>query len=657
MPLRVAFAHGRDGSHRSWAWIAGGYLVLGITWILWSDRLLGDYGTIKGVGYVVVTAVLLAILIRRGLADAWATAEQLAARERELQRIGGLYAALVHIDQTIVRRPAEDELFVETCRVLVESAGFDTAWIGRHDTHRSRLVPVASQGASAAFVDEIQLFTDGRGGDRGPSSIALAEGRPYICHDMLNDPAMAPWADVVARYPLRSLAAFPFRVRGDLWGVLIVYSIEPRSFGDEEINLLTQAAADIAHALENLDRDRDRARAEAAFRAERSFSETMIDSMPGVVYFYDIEGLLLRWNRNFETASGYSSDEIASMHPLDFFAGDDRDRVEERIADVFSFGEASVEAEFVHRDGRTTPYLFTGREVEYDGRTCLVGVGIDISERVRAAAELHELNVGLERTVAERTSELSTALVQAEAADRIKSAFLATMSHELRTPLNSIIGFTGIVLQGMAGPLTDEQDKQLAMVRASARHLLALINDVLDISKIEAGQLDVSHEEFDLGSSIAQVAVTVGPMADAKGLRLETQVADDLGSMVSDQRRIEQILLNLLSNAVKFTEQGVVTLLVEHGDGVGMSAQVVMRVRDTGVGIRADQLGTLFQPFRQLDTGLTRQHDGTGLGLAICRRLAELLGGQVSVTSEPGVGSEFVVTLPCDARSALGAAS
>jgi PAS domain S-box-containing protein len=472
---------GARSARHNWAWwIAGGYLVVGIMWILWSDQLIGDYGTIKGVGYVVVTAVLLLVLIRRGLAEAWSTTERLDVREQEL-------------------------------------------------------------------------------------------------------------------------------------------------------------------------------------RAERAFSDTMIDSMPGVLYFYDVAGRFLRWNRNFEMVTGYSADEIATMHPLDFFHDDDRSRVEQRIADVFAVGEATVEAEFLHRDGTTTPYFFTGRKVDYAGGVCLVGVGIDVSERVLATRALHDLNESLERTVADRTDELRTALLEAEAADRIKSAFLATMSHELRTPLNSIIGFTGIVLQEMAGPLTDEQRKQLGMVRTSARHLLALINDVLDLSKIEAGQFEISSHEFDVSASVAHLTATVAPMADAKGLRIESHVADGVGPMIGDQRRVEQILLNLLSNAVKFTEHGVISLAVDHADdGAGADRRprhVVVRVADTGIGIRRDQLGTLFQPFRQLDTGMTRRHDGTGLGLAICRRLAELMGGSVSASSEPGVGSEFTVVLPLDARSVLGAPS
>ena len=640
-----------------WAWwIAGGYLVLGIAWILWSDRLLGDHGTVKGIGYVVVTAGLLALLIRSRLAEAWRANARLAEQERELRRVGDLYGALTRINQSIVRRPDPVELFTETCRVLVDVAGFDTVAVACHDPEAHLLEPVVRCGASVGFVDEINIFTDDRPEGRGPSGLAIRERRPYICHDMVADPVMAPWAGTVARYPLRSLATFPFDVDGENWGALIVYRAETGYFGDAEIELLAQVAADLSHALENNARDAEQARAQVELRAERAFSDTMIDSMPGVVYFYDADGRFLRWNRNFETVSGYSGAEIAGMHPLDFFDGSDHARVAERIERVLTDGEAMVEAGFTHRDGRVTPYLFTGRRVEWEGRTSLVGVGIDVSERVRATRALYELNERLEQTVAERTAELQTALVHAEAADRIKSAFLATMSHELRTPLNSIIGFTGIVLQEMAGPLTDEQRVQLGMVRKSARHLLTLINDVLDISKIEAGQLEVSCEEFDLATSIATVTATVAPMADAKSLLLETQVPDDLGSMLSDRRRVEQILLNLLSNAVKFTDEGAVTLIAER-HGHHDPEQIVVRVRDTGIGIAADQLGTLFQPFRQLDSGLTRQHDGTGLGLAICRRLAELLGGDVTATSQVGVGSEFAVALPADARMVAGGAA
>jgi PAS domain S-box-containing protein len=290
-----------------------------------------------------------------------------------------------------------------------------------------------------------------------------------------------------------------------------------------------------------------------------------------------------------------------------------------------------------------TPFMaeVSLNRLDLGGEPLLQAVVRDITERKRAEAAIRELNTGLERRVAERTAELAVARDRAEAADRLKSAFLATMSHELRTPLNSIIGFTGIILQELAGPLTGEQRKQLEMVRASARHLLALINDVLDISKIEAGQLEVARVPFDLRASLGKVAELVRPLAEKKGLVLRVTATLEIGTFTSDPRRVEQILLNLLNNAVKFTERGSVTLSAAVEGG-----KVRLAVADTGIGIRPEDAARLFQPFRQVDTGLARQHEGTGLGLAICRRLAGLLGGEIAVASEPGQGSVFTVVLP-----------
>ena len=513
----------------------------------------------------------------------------------------------------------------------------------------------------------------------------------------------------------------------------------------------------------------DRKRAEALgqveqmVQSEKLFSEMLIESTPGVLYFYDVDGHFLRWNQNFETVTGYSGEEIERMHPRDFFSNEERPRLEHRIAEVFANGESSLEASLVAKNGTATPYFFTGRRVLFEGKPCLVGLGIDISDRKHAEDRLAEseqkyrelveqsnsiivrwksdgritflneygqrffgftadeiiglhvigtivppnesggrdlshlmdviradpaafeqninenirrngervwvswsnrivrdsqgqvvefLSIGSDITDRIRVEAEREKRERAETADRIKSAFLATMSHELRTPLNSIIGFTGIILQGLAGPLNEEQTKQLGMVRTSARHLLALVNDVLDISKIEAGQLEIACESFDLCRSINKVVALVAPQAEAKQLKLNVMLNADLGQAVSDQRRFEQIVLNLLSNAVKFTEHGEITLFADLIADFKMPEAVIrepavrVRVSDTRIGIKAEDLKTLFQHFRQIDSGLSRNHEGTGLGLAICRRLATLMGGEINAESEWGKGSTFTVTLP-----------
>ncbi|WP_237754285.1 ATP-binding protein [Geobacter sp. OR-1] len=275
--------------------------------------------------------------------------------------------------------------------------------------------------------------------------------------------------------------------------------------------------------------------------------------------------------------------------------------------------------------------------------------------------ELKQINQEMEQRVEERTltlqetnlklrealEDLAVARDRAEAADRLKSAFLATMSHELRTPLNSIIGFTGILLQELGGPVNEEQAKQLNMVKNSANHLLSLISDILDISKIEAGQLKVVLEPFNLRDSILKEAQTIRPMAEKKGLGLSVEVADDVGLIASDERRVEQILLNLLSNAVKFTEQGCISVRCVREDG-----NYVTSVTDTGIGIKAEDQEFLFQPFQQIDTGLSRKYEGTGLGLSICKKMAELMGGSIRVESSLGKGSTFTLILPLERGSA-----
>ncbi len=258
--------------------------------------------------------------------------------------------------------------------------------------------------------------------------------------------------------------------------------------------------------------------------------------------------------------------------------------------------------------------------------------------------ELRQINHEMERRIEERTAELAAAMEKARAADQIKSAFLATMSHELRTPLNSIIGFTGILLQGLAGPLNPEQHKQMTMVQNSARHLLSLINDVLDISKIEAGQLSLSYAPFDLKASIEKVVKLVSPLAKQKGLDLREEIADGIGMITSDQRRLEQVILNLLNNAVKFTEHGHVRIACRAENG-----NCVLSVSDTGIGIQQEDISGLFKPFHQIDTGLARKHEGTGLGLSICKKLMDMMGGSIHVESQLGQGSTFTVRFPTQA--------
>ncbi|MGK9165743.1 response regulator [Inquilinus limosus] len=263
-----------------------------------------------------------------------------------------------------------------------------------------------------------------------------------------------------------------------------------------------------------------------------------------------------------------------------------------------------------------------------------VGVFTDITELKAREAQLGEL-----------VDRLADARDQATQATLAKSRFLANMSHELRTPLNAIIGLAEMLSEDAEDQKLEEFREPLDRILRAGRHLLTLINDVLDLSKIEAGRLELHEEEIDLSTLVADVAGAAQPLAERNRNRLVVERPAELGAMRADLTRLRQIILNLLSNACKFTEGGTVTLAVARDPDAG-GDWVRFRVSDTGIGMTREQLGRLFQEFTQADSSTTRKYGGTGLGLAICQRLAALMGGTIAVESEPGVGTSFTVRLP-----------
>ena len=248
-----------------------------------------------------------------------------------------------------------------------------------------------------------------------------------------------------------------------------------------------------------------------------------------------------------------------------------------------------------------------------------------------------------EEELKENAVQLEQANIHLQELDRLKSMFIASMSHELRTPLNSIIGFTGIILQGMSGEITAEQRKQLTMVKSSAAHLLALINDVIDVSKIEAGRVELAIEEFDLAALVQQVKKSFETTADKQGLMITLEMPEGL-IVKSDERKTKQVIMNLVSNAIKFTDKGRIEIKVSKRDE---SAEV--SVADTGVGIRKGGINKLFQAFGRIYTE-NRLTEGSGLGLYLSKKIADLLGGEIKAESEFAKGSKFTFRLPLKYR-------
>lgn len=253
-----------------------------------------------------------------------------------------------------------------------------------------------------------------------------------------------------------------------------------------------------------------------------------------------------------------------------------------------------------------------------------------------------ELKV-LERTgeMELKTMKLQEAFEKAKESDRLKSEFLANMSHELRTPLNAIIGFSDVLLAGIDGEINDSQRNDIQLINISGNHLLTLINSILDIAKIESGKMEMHYEEIDLSALIENTYSISRALVKDKSLALETDVSPTLPKLIADETKLKQILLNLLSNAIKFTEQGSVLTKITVDDN-----QFLFEVRDTGIGIREEDMDKVFEKFRQIDGSLTREKGGTGLGMALVKELVQIHGGKIWIKSEVGKGTSFFFTLP-----------
>jgi signal transduction histidine kinase len=419
------------------------------------------------------------------------------------------------------------------------------------------------------------------------------------------------------------------------------FSVRASKHGDDEIGLLTNGfndmlariqeregalrAANDALSVENV--ERERAEKKAAWLA--SFPERN----PNPVLELDLTGEVIHYANPSAHRLFPDLLDRRPCHPV-------LDGLVKAAGDLLDGKMQSVQREIA------VGAIFFSQMLTYIPETQrLRAYHTDITERKHAEDALQDAKHELERKVTERTAELLVAKEQAESSDRLKSEFLATMSHELRTPLNAIIGFTGTLLMKLAGPLTADQQRQLTTVRSSARHLLSLINDVLDVAKVESGRFTLKVELTSCNSVVEEVATTLRQSAEKKGLAFDVRLPDEDVIIPTDRRTLSQIVINLINNAIKYTDVGnvVVTVArVREAEGI----VTAISVADTGSGIRSEDQAKLFQAFSQVDSSSTRRFEGTGLGLHLSQKLAALLGGQITLVSEYGKGSTFTLHIP-----------
>jgi PAS domain S-box-containing protein len=375
----------------------------------------------------------------------------------------------------------------------------------------------------------------------------------------------------------------------------------------------------------------ERRRADERLRTSEERLRVLIGSVKDYgIFMLDPDGRVATWNEGARRIKGYESDEIIGRHFSVFYPEPAR-----------SEGFPDYELEVAGAEGR---FEDEGWRLRKDGSRFWANVVItalrgDDGSLIGFAKVTRDLT---ERRLAQqRELEDTRRLAEAEASNRAKTGFLAAMSHELRTPLNAISGYAQLMQDGIAGPVTEQQEEFLNRIRGSQQHLLAIVNDLLNYGRIEAGEVVYELAPISMHDVVERVIAMVAPQADRKRLRLELGTCPDDVIAMSDQLKTEQIVLNLVSNAVKFTpEGGVVTLTCSLRDGAAMIA-----VRDTGPGIPEDMQEMIFDPFVQLGRSLTSTPEGAGLGLAISRDLARAMGGEITVESTPGSGATFTLRL------------
>jgi len=418
-----------------------------------------------------------------------------------------------------------------------------------------------------------------------------------------------------AQVEAHAAAVLPLLIGNRIVGALnFWHSDSERQFGESDLRLMQLFAPQAAIAIEN-------GRLFDSAQRQSQYFEELVRNSPVAIVTLDPGHNVVSCNPAFEDLYGYDQDEVRGKN----------------LDDLITTSDTKAEAVAYTKEAGDRPVKGIGRRCRKDGTLVdveVLAVPVNVKgERVGMMGLYHNV------------TELLKARSEAEAANSAKSQFLASMSHELRTPLNAIIGYSEMLQEDAEDAGQDAFVPDLKKIHRAGKHLLSLINDVLDLSKIEAGKMDLYLETFEIRSMVDDVATTIAPLIEKNGNRLTIECPDTIGGMHSDLTRIRQVLLNLLSNASKFTDKGEIGVVIERS-GIGAQEIVVISVRDSGIGMTPAQMNRLFQAFSQAEAGTSAKYGGTGLGLAISKRFCQMMGGDIYVESAPGEGSCFTVRLP-----------
>jgi PAS domain S-box-containing protein len=550
--------------------------------------------------------------------------------ELAAQRFARMFAALSDTNEAIMRVSSAEDLYQRVCEAAVHGGRLKAASICvPHETSGDARV-VAAAGEGADTLRGVQISIDGSTAvGRGLVGTAFRTQAPCISHDFQNDMRTAHWHEAARQTGIAAGVALPLVQNGRAMAILLLHSADKNAFEDEVVQLLMHMGRNIVFALDNFKREAERKIAEEDLRAADARLKRATRGANDGMWELDVASREMWVSEHFAEMFGYEQREFLGTRQkfFDILHAEDAVRLREAIERSIRDGVlVDVEVRAKTRAGEARWYRVRGAlERNADGAPLTVsGSQRDITQRQQYALALLE------------------ATETAAAANKAKSQFLANMSHEIRTPMNGVIGMIELLLET---PLNPMQLDYAQTVRDSAAALLTVINDILDFSKVEAGKLDLEVLDMDMRDTVEDVARLLAIQAHAKGLEVIALIDPGLPDLVrGDAGRLRQVLLNLGGNAVKFTQQGEVSIECKVAQKDDRGTLIRCEIRDTGMGIPASRVDALFMAFTQVDSSTTRRFGGTGLGLSIVKRLVELMGGEVGVSSEEGVGSTFWFT-------------
>lgn len=551
--------------------------------------------------------------------------------ENALRKMNRNLMLLSACDEALVRAENIMDLLQEVCRLAVEVGGYRITWLGyRVDDAEKNVLPVVQEGFGEDqlhYLDDAQYSWDASSAwGQGPTGHAIRTGQPQVVRDVLNDSRFAPWREEALVCGFGSALALPLVIDGETIGALNIYASEAATFLDDEVQLLMELAGNLSYGIRSLRLVEDKRRAlEYLQESEKRLSQAFNVSPDAVVISALKDGRIVEINERFVGFSGFVREEILGRTYLEL--GLCVDRIKQ--ADMFALLQRQGylrehEMPFYSRNRDVHVILVSAEITEINGEPCMLSVLHDITARKHAELELL------------RAKEA------AETANRAKSEFLSRMSHELRTPLNAILGFGQLLEGDMDEPLTPSQTENVDQIVKAGWHLLELVNEVLDLSRIEAGMMQMQLTDLLLSDVVRECVGLIEPLASERRIKIVDEASPCVTQYVrADHTRLKQVVLNYLSNAVKYNSQDGEILLKcrQMPDGV-----LRLSVGDTGPGIPENRLHELFTPFSRLDADST-DVQGAGVGLAVVKRLMELMGGSVGVSSEMGRGTTFWIDM------------